>query len=68
MTESSRIRREIGQADGVASNMVGPGYIAAAEGRHDDAVSILAEAHAPARAHGADNIVLRIEEAQAHIR
>ncbi|MFE2872176.1 tetratricopeptide repeat protein [Embleya sp. NPDC059259] len=68
LTASSEIRREIGLLDGVASNMVGLGYIAAAEGRHDDAAAILAEAHTPARAHGAHNIVLQIEEAQANIR
>ncbi|MYS85329.1 tetratricopeptide repeat protein [Embleya scabrispora] len=68
LTRSSEIRREAGLPAGVAANMVGLGYITAAEGRHDDALSILDEAHALALAHGAHNILLQIEEAQAHVR
>ncbi|MCF2533767.1 tetratricopeptide repeat protein [Yinghuangia soli] len=68
LTRSSELRRKAGRPAGVASNMIGLGYIAAAEGRRDDALQILAEADALARAADAHAIAARIEEARAHIR
>jgi hypothetical protein len=44
LEESSRLRREVGNRPGVASNMVGLAYIAMAEGRPADARSLLDEA------------------------
>lgn len=68
LEESSRLRWEIGEEPGVASNMVGLAYIATAQGRHADAVATLDEAYGIARAHGAEAIVKHIEEARAHIQ
>jgi tetratricopeptide (TPR) repeat protein len=67
LEESSRLRREIGNLPGVAANMVGLAYIAAAQDRRADALATLDEAHAVARAHGAHAIVQQIEQARAEI-
>jgi tetratricopeptide (TPR) repeat protein len=50
LEESSGLRREIGFLPGVASNMVGLIYIAAGQGRHDDALALLDQAEAIAQA------------------
>jgi tetratricopeptide (TPR) repeat protein len=65
LEESARLRREVGFMPGVASNMVGLVYIAAADGRRDDAAAILAEATAIAEASGATRILRQLEEARA---
>ncbi|SCF15373.1 hypothetical protein GA0074696_3030 [Micromonospora purpureochromogenes] len=67
LEESSRLRREVGALPGVASNMIGLAYIAAAQDRRADAIATLDEAHAVARAHGAHAIVRHIEQARTHI-
>ncbi|MEU7869107.1 tetratricopeptide repeat protein [Dactylosporangium sp. NPDC049140] len=67
LEESSRLRREVGALPGVASNMIGLAYIAAAQDRRADAVATLDEAHAIAGAHGAHAIVRHIEEARTQI-
>lgn len=67
LEESSRLRREVGALPGVASNMIGLAYIAAAQDRRADAIATLDEAHAIARAHDAHAIVRHIEQARAHI-
>ena len=67
LEESSRLRREVGALPGVASNMIGLAYIAAAQDRHADAFATLDEAHAIARAHGAHAIVRHIEQARTQI-
>ncbi|WP_250007641.1 tetratricopeptide repeat protein [Actinoplanes sp. M2I2] len=67
LEESSRLRREIGNLPGVASNMVGLAYIAAAQGRRTDALATLDEARAIARAHGAHAIARNIEQARTAI-
>ena len=67
LTESSRLRREVGALPGVAANMVGLASIAAVEGRRADAAAILDEAHAIAQSQGASAIVRQIEEARAAI-
>ncbi|MEV7005301.1 tetratricopeptide repeat protein [Streptosporangium sp. NPDC051022] len=64
---STRLRREIGLLAGVASNQVGLIYIAAAQGRREDALALAEEAHATAEACGAKRIVRQIEEARARI-
>jgi tetratricopeptide (TPR) repeat protein len=67
LEESSRLRREVGAWPGVASNMVGLAYIAAAQDRRADALATLDEAHAIAQAHGAHAVVRHIEQARAEI-
>ncbi|MFC7243207.1 tetratricopeptide repeat protein [Catellatospora aurea] len=67
LEESSRLRREVGALPGVASNMIGLAYIAAAQDRRTDALAILDEADAIAGAHGAHAIVRHIEQARIRI-
>jgi len=67
LEESSRLRRQSGSLPGVASNMVGLAYIAAAQDRRADALATLDEAHAIAEAHGAHAIVRNIEQARTSI-
>jgi hypothetical protein len=52
---------------GVAADLVGLAYIAAADGRHDDFRALLAEASAIAEATGAHRIMRQVEEARAHL-
>jgi tetratricopeptide (TPR) repeat protein len=66
LEESARLRREIGLMPGVAADLVGLAYIAAADGRHDDARALLEEAGAIAEATGAHRIMGQVEEARAH--
>jgi hypothetical protein len=67
LEESSRLSREVGAMSGVASNMIGLAYIAAAQDRRADALAMLDEAHAIANAHGAHAILRHIEQARTHI-
>jgi len=67
LEESSRLRRELGAWPGVASNMVGLAYIAAAANRRADALATLDEAQAIAEAHGAHAIVRHIEQARTTV-
>jgi tetratricopeptide (TPR) repeat protein len=67
LQESSRLRREVGAMPGVAANMVGLAYIAAAQDRRADALATLDEAHAIAQAHGAHAIVRQIEQARTEL-
>jgi tetratricopeptide (TPR) repeat protein len=67
LEESTRLRREIGVLPGVASNMIGLAYIAAAQDRRADALATLDEAHALASAHGAHAILRHIEQARTNI-
>ena len=64
LEESTRLRREIGLLPGVAANLVGLAYIAAADGRHDDAPALLAEAAAIADATGAHRITRQVDGGQ----
>jgi tetratricopeptide (TPR) repeat protein len=68
LEESSHLRRELGALPGVASNMVGLAYIAAAQDRHSDALAILDEADAIAQAHGAHAIAQHIKQARTAIQ
>jgi tetratricopeptide (TPR) repeat protein len=67
LAESVRLRREIGFLAGVAANLVGLAYIAAAQGRRDEAVAMLDEAGTIAEANGAHGIVRQVEEARASL-
>jgi tetratricopeptide (TPR) repeat protein len=65
LEESTRLRREAGQVPGVAANLVGLAYNAAADGRRADAVAFLDEAAALARSTGARRIAAQVDEARA---
>ena len=67
LEESTRLRREAGLQPGAAANMVGLAYIAAAQGRRDDALALLAEAGAIAEASGARRILRQAGEARAEL-
>ncbi len=64
LDESIRLRREGGDLVGVAANLVGLIYIAAAQGRPDDALALAAQAAAIAEANGAHSIMRQVEEAR----
>ncbi|MBB2742855.1 UNVERIFIED_ORG: tetratricopeptide (TPR) repeat protein [Microbispora rosea subsp. rosea] len=64
LEESVRLRRELGFDPGVAANLVGLAYIAAAEDRRDDAQRLLDEAAALAEASGALGIARHVEQAR----
>ncbi|XVQ87719.1 tetratricopeptide repeat protein [Microbispora siamensis] len=64
LEESVRLRRELGFHPGVAANLVGLAYIAAAEDRRDDALRLLDEAAALAEASGALGIARHAEQAR----
>jgi tetratricopeptide (TPR) repeat protein len=67
LEESSRLWREIGRLPGVALNLVGLTYIAAAQGRRDDAMALIEEARAIAEASGAHGIMRHIEVARSQL-
>ncbi len=67
LEESSRLRRELGFAPGVAANMVGLAYVAAAQGRRDDAYAVLDQAALIAEASGAGGILRSIDEARTDV-
>jgi tetratricopeptide (TPR) repeat protein len=67
LEESTRLRREIGLLAGAAANVVGLAYVAAAQGRGDDALALLDEAGALARASQADRILEQVNEARAEL-
>lgn len=64
---SSQLRREIGLMPGVAANLVGLIYIAAAQGRREEALALASEAAAIAEASGAYAILQQVHEARAHV-
>ena len=64
LEESVRLRRELGFLPGVAANLVGLAYIAAAQDRRDDALALIEEAGAIAKASGANGIMRSIDEAR----
>lgn len=67
LEESTRLRRETGNRPGVASNLVGLAYIAAAQGRVEDALALISEGSAIAQASRADRILEQLNEARAAI-
>lgn len=68
LEESLRLRREIQFLPGVAANLVGLAYIAAGEGRHQDALAMLEEARAIAETSGAHGVMRSVEEARLSLR
>jgi tetratricopeptide (TPR) repeat protein len=67
LEESTRLRREVGFLPGVAANLVGLAYIAAADGRRDDALSLLREATQVAEACDAQAILHQVEQAHSDL-
>lgn len=67
LEESVRLRRETGFMPGVAANLVGLAYIAAADGRRNKALALIEEAGATASASGAHGIMRQVEEARAQL-
>jgi tetratricopeptide (TPR) repeat protein len=67
LEESVRLRREVGFLPGVAANLVGLTYIAAGQGRRDEALALLAEAAGIAEASGAQGIWRSVEEARTEL-
>jgi tetratricopeptide (TPR) repeat protein len=67
LEESTRLRREVGFLPGVAANLVGLAYIAAAEGRREDALALATEAGGIAEASGAQGVARQAEEARARL-
>ena len=67
LEESVRLRRDIGLMPGVAANLVGLAYVAAAGGHRDEALAHLKEAGAIAEASGAHRITLQVEESRAQL-
>ncbi|HEY6581403.1 MAG TPA: tetratricopeptide repeat protein [Rubrobacter sp.] len=65
LEESVRLRREVGFLPGVAANLVGLIYIAAAQGRRDEALAT--EAAEAAQASGARGLLSQVEEARTRI-
>ncbi|HEX4092681.1 MAG TPA: hypothetical protein VHZ33_28515 [Trebonia sp.] len=67
LEESTRLRRDAGLLPGVAANLVGLAYVAAADGRQDDARAILAEAAGICRTTGAQRILGQVDEARGRL-
>ena len=67
LEESTRLRREIRLMPGAAANMVGLGYIAAAQERNDDALALFDEASAIAVTSQAHRILQQVNEARAEL-
>jgi tetratricopeptide (TPR) repeat protein len=68
LEESVRLRREIGLMPGVAANLVGLAYIAAGQGRRDDALALVQEADAITAACGAHAILGHVAQARARLQ
>ena len=67
LEQSTQLRREINLVPGVAANLVGLAYIAAAQERRDDALAILDEAARLAKASNAGRILRTVEQARAEL-
>ena len=67
LEESTRLRREIGLLPGVAANLVGLAYVAAAQGHGDHALALIDEAGSIADASGAQAVMRQVEEARTQL-
>ncbi|HEX7164975.1 MAG TPA: tetratricopeptide repeat protein, partial [Trebonia sp.] len=67
LEEATRLRRETGHLPAAAANMIGLAYIAAAQERGSDALALLDEADAIARAGQTHRIVQQVSEARAEL-
>jgi hypothetical protein len=68
LEESTRLRREVKNLPGVASNLIGLAYIAMAEGRLQVARSLLDEANEIATAADASRLLVSVNEAREALR
>jgi tetratricopeptide (TPR) repeat protein len=68
LEESSRLRREAGLLPGVASNLIGLAYIAAAQDRRADALTLLDEATTIATTTNAHRILHHVTEARTNLQ
>jgi tetratricopeptide (TPR) repeat protein len=66
LEDSTQIRRDLGFTPGVAANLVGLAYIAAGDGRSDDAKALIDEAGLLAQ-ETAPGIMPHVEEARAQL-
>jgi Flp pilus assembly protein TadD len=67
LEEATRLRRQTRHLPSAAANMLGLAYIAAAQGRGDDAQALLDEAGATATASHAHRILQQVNGARAEI-
>ena len=67
LEQSTKLRREINLTPGVAANLIGLAYIASAQSRQDDAVAILDEAAALAKASDAARILHMVDQARVNL-
>jgi hypothetical protein len=67
LEESTRLRRELEFLPGVAANLVGLAYVAAAQGRREDALALIEEAGSIADASGARAILRQVDEARTQL-
>ncbi|MEU1418308.1 hypothetical protein [Kitasatospora sp. NPDC005751] len=67
LDESTRLRRELAFPEGVAANLVGLAYLAAAENRPADARALLDESAELAAGAGAKAVLHSIDEARAEL-
>lgn len=67
LEESTALRRQLGRATGVATNLIGLAYIATAQDRPGDAVSYLNEAAALASEGNAELVQRQVDEARAEV-
>jgi nucleotide-binding universal stress UspA family protein len=61
---SARLREEVGHQAGVAANLVGLAYVAAADGRQDEVAALLERAERLAAEHGAAGVARQVGEAR----
>jgi tetratricopeptide (TPR) repeat protein len=67
LEESTRLRREIGLLPGAAANMIGLAYVAGAQERYDDVLTLRDEAGAIAETCHAHRILAHVNEARAEL-
>jgi tetratricopeptide (TPR) repeat protein len=67
LEESTRLRRELGFKPGVAANLVGLAYTAAAQDRRADALAHLDEARLIAEASGAQSVLRTVDQARFNL-
>jgi hypothetical protein len=65
--ESTRLRRDLGFAPGVAANLIGHAYLAGAQGRRDEVTPLLDEAEALAAGAGANGVLGWVADARADL-
>lgn len=67
LEESVQLRRELGFMPGVAANLVGLAYVAAGNGRRDDALALIDEAGEIAEASGAHGVLTWVQQARGDL-